>query len=64
MKPKKKKIAEYMQIINRLIPLGWIPAGEFGTMKFTKSGKTYDLSAADLNKLDEIERKGSFLISE
>lgn len=64
MKPKKQKIADYMKIINKLIPLWWIPTGDFdfGAMKFTKSGKIYDLSAANLDMLNEIERKGSFVI--
>lgn len=43
----------------RLIPLGWKP---LGGCRFERNGKRYDLSAADLNQLDRIEREGLFLI--
>lgn len=51
-----------MAILNHLVPLGWIPFGKFMEMLFEKSGKRYDLSAADLNQLDRIEREGLFLV--
>jgi hypothetical protein len=34
------------------------------SMKFSKNGKIYDLSAADLSKLDEIEEKGLFIVAD
>lgn len=33
-------------------------------MKFMRGGKVYDLSAADLSKLDEIEEKGLFVVKD
>lgn len=62
MKPNKLSAEDYLKIINRLMPLGWMPIGQFGAMKFTKSGKNYDLSAADLEQLERIEKEGLFLI--
>jgi hypothetical protein len=50
----------YMEIINRLMPLGWMPIGEFGSMRFRKGKKSYDLSAADLDQLGRIEAEGLF----
>jgi len=52
---------KYLKIINDLIPKGWLPIGQFGSMIFRKDGKDYDLSAADLNQLERIEREGLFL---
>lgn len=39
---------------------GWLPLGGF---KFWRNGRTYDLSAADLNQLDRIEAQGLFLVA-
>lgn len=50
----------YMAIVNRLMPLGWMPIGKFGSMQFRKNGVNYDLSSADLNKLDLIEQNRLF----
>lgn len=50
----------YMEIVNQIMPLGWMPIGAFGSMKFRKNGVNYDLSAADLNQLDRIERERLF----
>ena len=62
MKPVKFSAEDYLKVINRLIPRGWMPIGQFGAMKFTKGGKNYDLSAADLEQLERIEKEGLFLV--
>ena len=62
MKSTPMTVNRYLSIINELIPKGWMPIGAFGSMTFRKNGKNYDLSAADLTKLEIIERNGSFLI--
>jgi hypothetical protein len=54
---------QYLAIVNRLVPLGWMPVGAFGSMTFRKNGRNYDFSAADLNQLERIERDGLFVIS-
>ena len=54
---------QYLAIINRLIPRGWMPIGPFGSMKFRKAGRKYDLSAADLTQLERIERDGLFILA-
>lgn len=56
-------VESYLGVINTLIPKGWMPIGKFGSMTFRKNEKTYDLSAADLDQLDRIEREQLFLIS-
>ena len=60
MKDEPITAERYMQIINMLMPRGWMPIGEFGTMKFRKNGLSYDLSSADLNQLDRIEANRLF----
>ena len=62
MNPTPQTPERYLEIITTLIPKGWIPAGKFNTMFFTKNGRTYDLSCADLNQLDRIETNGLFII--
>ena len=52
---------KYLSIVAALIPQGWMPIGPFGSMTFRRNGKNYDLSAADLDQLDRIERDGLFL---
>jgi hypothetical protein len=47
--------------IEKLEPLGWMHMGEF---LFFKGGKIYDLSAADLDKIELIEEKGLFVVAE
>ena len=44
---------------------GWYPCGEYAKqeMLFSRNGKIYDLSAADLTQLDRIEKEGLFLRS-
>jgi hypothetical protein len=61
MKPTPMTAERYLAIINDLIPKGWMPIGQFGSMTFRRNGKNYDLSAADLGQLDRIEREGLFL---
>jgi len=51
----------YLRIIDTLILKGWMPIGQFGSMTFRRNGRNYDLSAADLDQLDRIEREGLFL---
>lgn len=62
MKPTPMTAERYLSIINKLIPKGWNPIGVFRSMTFRKNGKDYDLSAADLDKLDFIEQEGLFLV--
>ena len=62
MKPTPMSVESYLGVINTLIPKGWMPIGQFGSMAFRKSGKNYDLSAADLDQLERIERDQLFLI--
>lgn len=50
-----------LEICNRVIPLGWMPAGNF-RFRSPKFGSIHDLSAADLDQLDRIERAGLFLV--
>ena len=52
---------KYLGIVAALIPQGWMPIGPFRSMTFRRNGKNYDLSAADLDQLDRIEREGLFL---
>lgn len=44
---------------HRLTPLGWKHLGNF---RFEKDGKVYDLSAANLDLLDQIVEEGLFLV--
>lgn len=64
MKPTRRTADEYLRIINMIIPMGWMPVGAFGSMVFRKNCRNYDLSAADLTMLDDIEANGSFLIQD
>lgn len=48
----------HLQACIKIVPLGWVPCGWF---VFYKSGKYYDLSAANLEELERIEREGLFL---
>ena len=60
MKPIPMTTEAYMDIVNQLMPLGWMPIGAFGSMQFRKNGVNYDLSAADITQLDRIERERLF----
>jgi hypothetical protein len=66
MNPTPVTYTRYLEILNELHRKGWEPASEkdmhYHKMVFRKNGKLYDLSAADLSKLDEIEEKGHFLL--
>lgn len=64
MKNTPITVEHYLSILNDLVPQGWIPTGEFMTMKFLKDGIKYDLKNADLSKLDIIEDGGFFVIDE
>lgn len=61
MKPTPMTAEKYLAIINALIPQGWMPIGAFRSMMFRRNSRNYDLSAADLDQLDRIEREGLFL---
>lgn len=50
----------YMAVVNKIMPHGWMPIGQFGSMQFRKNGINYDLSAADLNQLERIESNRLF----
>jgi hypothetical protein len=45
--------------VDKLRPLGFRPLGGMMSMK---DGVSYDLSAADLDRIDRIEREGLFVI--
>jgi len=48
--------------LERLCAAGWHWRGYY--WNFLKSGKIYDLSAANLDMLDYIEKNGHFLVRE
>lgn len=55
---------EQMNALHRKIELLVVPIG-FATVarcKFSKDGRLYDLSAADLSQIQRIEREGLFLV--
>lgn len=54
-----QKRAKHSEMVDRLDPLGWIPTGMF---IFGKGDKLYDLSAADLDQIDRIEKDGLFVL--
>lgn len=49
----------FLAAINRVWNRGFRPVGKW---RFEKGGKIYDLSTADLNQLERIEREGLFLV--
>ncbi len=55
---------QYLEKCLNLQQKGWLPVGNYlnKEMKFMRGGKVYDLSAADLTKLPEIEEKGLFVV--
>ena len=57
---------QYLERCLCLMSKGWLPVGDYKIqeMKFMRGGKVYDLSAADLSKLDEIEEKGLFIVAD
>jgi hypothetical protein len=57
---KEEKYAAWIYAVSFCQSKGWCCSG--GWKFFSPSGSLHDLSAADLNMLDEIERKGSFII--
>lgn len=54
-----QRVKEECKIISKIYPLGWKPRGD---MIFEKNGILYDLSAADINKLERIEDEGLFRV--
>lgn len=48
----------WMEKNKEMLALGWFPLNNQGT--FFRNGKTYDLSAANLSMLEEIEKKSLF----
>ena len=65
MKPIEMSTDKYIELCLGLISKGWWPVGDYHKkeMKFARGNKVYDLSAADLTKLEEIEQKGLFLLT-
>ena len=57
--PLDKQIQHQIDAKRRLYPLGWVSLGDMVFM--APGGSIHDLSAADLNQLDKIEREGLFL---
>lgn len=57
---------QYIENCLRLMSKGWSPVGDYHKkeMKFMRGYKVYDLSAADLSKLDEIEEKGLLIVKD
>lgn len=56
LKIVKKMAANHVDLFNR----GFTPAGDWSL--FSKRGKVYDFSAADMSQLDRIEREGLFVV--
>lgn len=63
MEPRTMTGEEYFAICTKLYNKGWLPTGAVGQMLFRRGDKTYDLSAADLDQLDRIEREGLFVVN-
>jgi hypothetical protein len=65
MKKIEPPYETYIELSSRLWAMGWIPCGnlENKQMLFNRSGKIYDLSAADLTQLDRIEKEGLFIVA-
>lgn len=55
----EQKRDKHDKIYKILIPLGWRPVG---MLTFSKNGKIYDLSTADISQIDRIEKEGLFLL--
>ncbi len=69
MEPLEMTPQQYAKVVEDLECWGWSRHRYAGPldMLFTKNGKTYDLSAADLTfpisvKLERIEREGLFVV--
>lgn len=48
----------WMEKNKEMLARGWFPLNNQGT--FVRNGKTYDLSAANLSMLEEIEKQSLF----
>lgn len=61
MKPETKaeRAWRHIQTCFYLKPRGFVPLGNF---LFSKNGITYDLSAADLEQIERIEKEGLFVV--
>jgi hypothetical protein len=57
----EQKYADWVKAVNLCHAKGWKLESQWWIFK-SPSGTSHDLSAADLEKLDEIEKNGSFLI--
>jgi hypothetical protein len=56
---EKLSMGAYKRAIAKLLPLGWIPVGIW---LFKKGGRVFDLSAADVEQHERIEREGLFVV--
>lgn len=65
MKKTELSAAKYLTSYVFLLAQNWFPCGDASKqeMLFKRNGKIYDLSSADLTKLEEIEKKGLFLVN-
>lgn len=59
----EQKYSDWVQAVNKLNEKGWrcVYAGQY-LFKSPNTGKVYDLSAANLDMLDYIEKTGNFLV--
>lgn len=63
MKDNPLTCEQFLAKLEIILRNGFFPYQNSGmSMKFMKGGKIYDLSAADLTKLAEIEEKGLFVV--
>lgn len=62
MKPEtfEHTVERHIEAVRRLAFDGFVPRG---WMFFEKNGILYDLSAADLNQVDRIEREGLCVVA-
>ena len=62
MKPleRENERQRWLKAVDNLSTLGFMPYGQM--WRFIKHGKVYDLSCADLNQMEKIERDGVFVI--
>lgn len=64
MNPEPISDERYIENVTFLMKKGFMPYGQWGQMFFRKGKLKYDLSCADLTKIDAIEQTGTFVITE
>jgi hypothetical protein len=62
MKPKPQTIENWNRAAKICIEKGWAYTEKFSYIFLSPSKTLHDLSAADLNQLDRIEKEGLFLV--